>query len=130
MDRSVARKARRLAASSGLDLASTGTVSSGGCTNNADKGCMFRSGSGPSGAPDRRSSPMDALTLKALYESQLREELKRPPTPDFNRREMSCMLRVSRGAVRARQCRHVGLVGPPPGSHQDHRSLPPTLRDG
>ena len=40
---------------------------------------------------------MDALTLKALYESQLREELKRPPTPDFNRREMSCMLRVSRG---------------------------------
>ena len=40
---------------------------------------------------------MDALTLKELYESQLREELKCPPTPDFNRREMSCMLRVSRG---------------------------------
>ena len=39
---------------------------------------------------------MDALTLKELYESQLGEELKRPPTPDFNRREMSCMLRVSR----------------------------------
>ena len=52
---------------------------------------------GPSGAPDRRSSPMDAPTLKELYESQLREELKCPPTPDFNRREMSCMLRVSRG---------------------------------
>ena len=39
---------------------------------------------------------MEALTLKELYESQLREELKRPPTPDFNRHEMSCMLRVSR----------------------------------
>ena len=52
---------------------------------------------GPSGAPDGQSSPMDALTLKELYESQLREELKCPPTPDFNRREISCMLRVSRG---------------------------------
>ncbi len=39
---------------------------------------------------------MDALTLKELHESQLREELKRPPTPESNRREMSCMLRVSR----------------------------------
>ena len=38
---------------------------------------------------------MDALTLKELYESQLREELKCPPTPDFNRREMSCMGRYT-----------------------------------
>lgn len=47
-------------------------------------------------APERRSLPMDALTLKELHESQLREELKAPPRPDFNRREVSYMLRVSR----------------------------------
>ena len=78
---------------------------------------------------------MDALTLKELYESQLREELKHPPTPDFNRREMSCMLRISRWMTpRALSghdpCPDMGLVGPPPGSRQDHRSLPATLRDG
>ena len=39
---------------------------------------------------------MDALTLKKLYEAQLQEELKRPATPDFNRREMFHMLRLSR----------------------------------
>ena len=47
----------------------------------------------PSGYPPL---PMDALTLKELYESQLQEELKCPPTPDFNRREVFHMLRVSR----------------------------------
>ena len=51
----------------------------------------------PSRPPDPWSSPMDALTLKELYEAQLREELKRPPTPDVDRREISRMLRVSRG---------------------------------
>ena len=45
--------------------------------------------------PHRRSLPMNALTLKELYESQLQEELKCPPTPDFNRREVFHMLRVS-----------------------------------
>ena len=81
------------------------------------------------------SPPMDALTLKELYESQLREELKRPPTPDFNRREMSCMLRVSRSMTPG------ALFGHDPARtwvwsdlHQGHtktiRSLPATLRDG
>ena len=40
---------------------------------------------------------MDALTLKELYELQLQEELKGPPRAEFNRREVSCMRRVSRG---------------------------------
>ena len=39
---------------------------------------------------------MDALTLKKLYESQLQEDLKCPATPDFNRREVFYMLRLSR----------------------------------
>ena len=39
---------------------------------------------------------MDALTLKKLYESQLQEDLKCPATPDFDRREVFYMLRLSR----------------------------------
>ena len=39
---------------------------------------------------------MDALTLKKLYESQLQEDLKCPAIPDFNRREVFYMLRLSR----------------------------------
>ena len=39
---------------------------------------------------------MDALTLKKHYESQLQEDLKCPATPDFNRREVFHMLRLSR----------------------------------
>ena len=47
---------------------------------------------------------MNAQTLKELYESQLREELKCPPTPDFNRREVFHMLRVSRGLPAGALC--------------------------
>ena len=59
---------------------------------------------GPSGHPAKRCLPMDALTLKKLYESQLQEDLQPPVAPDVDPRETRYMLRVSRGMAPGTLC--------------------------
>ena len=70
-----------------------------------------RTARGPSGHRAKRCLPMDALTLKKLYESQLQEDLQPPVAPDVDRRETRYMLRVSRGMAPGTLCEddHAGV---------------------